>query len=435
MTTSAPPTFSPPPQTAFKSSSTASSSKQASGKHKPASAFENDGRVWLAKAIADSGLASRRAALDLVSTGRVTVNGERVSSPATRVVPFPSMLLQASQREPPASSGAPSSAPPGSSYGRKAPPGPKPDLVAVDGRALPRPAKPVYFAINKPKGYHCTSEAGAAVAVGGRRRKLVTDLLAGWLAEWRRRADKRAAAAVALRGRRGGGPSSGGKSKSAAGAVVEAPPRLFTVGRLDAATTGLILVTNDGTWAQSVAHPSSVRFREIPLFFFIAFSFVFFLPEVSRQQQQKHQNLFSLFKLPLPKNKNYKHQGLTREYVATLSRKPTRRELEAIADGCEVDGALVKPLAVYAPPAESGGDPLARNRVRVVVSEGRNHEVRKLVAAAGADVAALKRVRVGGYRLPGDLGIGGVRELKPYEAARVADKGLQSNTSADVYAV
>jgi len=168
---------------------------------------------------------------------------------------------------------------------------------------------------------------------------------------------------------------------------------------------------------------------------FYSFFLRFFSSRGFSTTTKKHQNLFSLFKLPLPKNKNYKHQGLTREYVATLSRKPTRRELEAIADGCEVDGALVKPLAVYAPPAESGGDPLARNRVRVVVSEGRNHEVRKLVAAAGADVAALKRVRVGGYRLPGDLGIGGVRELKPYEAARVADKGLQSNTSADVYAV
>ena len=147
-----------------------------------------------------------------------------------------------------------------------------------------------------------------------------------------------------------------------------------------------------------------------------------------------------LFETHLEKNSSIhkklkQKQGLTRENVATLSRKPTRKELEAIAAGCEVDGALVRPLAVYAPPAESGGDPLARNRVRVVVAEGRNHEVRRLVAAAGADVVALKRVRVGGFRLPGDLGIGGVRELKPYEAARVTDKGLQSNSSVDAYAV
>jgi len=342
------------------------------------------------------------------------------------------MLLQASQSTP--ASGSNSSGAGGDFSGsrRPAPKGLKPDLIAVDGTPLPRPAKPVYFAINKPKGYHCTSEAGAAVAVGGRRRKLVTDLLAGWLAEWRRRADKRAAAAVAMKGKRGGGP--GGKAKAAA--VVEAPPRLFTVGRLDAATTGLILVTNDGTWAQSVAHPSSVR-REIFFFanfFSVFFSFFFLFFETSKNAHPLfHSSLFR--KKKQNKYKKTPHQGLTREYVATLSRKPTRKELEAIADGCEVDGALVKPLAVYAPPAESGGDPLARNRVRVVVSEGRNHEVRKLVAAAGADVVALKRVRVGGYRLPGDLGIGGVRELKPYEAARVTDKGLQSNSSVDVYAV
>lgn len=35
------------------------------------------------------------------------------------------------------------------------------------------------------------------------------------------------------------------------------PPRLFTVGRLDVASHGLILVTNDGHWAQKVIHPSA----------------------------------------------------------------------------------------------------------------------------------------------------------------------------------
>lgn len=286
-----------PPKRAADSSS--SSEKPSSPS--PSTSFENDGKVWLAKAIADSGLASRRAALDLVSTGRVTVNGERVSSPATRVVPFPSMLLQASQKAPGSSAAAAASPFPqaGNPNNKRAAPTLKPDVVAVDGTPLPRPAKPVYFVINKPKGYHCTSEAGAAVALGGRRRKLVTDLLAGWLAEWRRRADKRAAAAVAMRGKRGGGGGGGGPySKSKATAVVEAPPRLFTVGRLDAATTGLILVTNDGAWAHSVAHPSSVRclFFSLFCFFISLFASPVFFP---RGCSKKQENSFSSFSLTL----------------------------------------------------------------------------------------------------------------------------------------
>jgi 16S rRNA U516 pseudouridylate synthase RsuA-like enzyme len=62
--------------------------------------------------------------------------------------------------------------------------------------------------------------------------------------------------------------------------------------------------------------------------------------------------------------------GLTKEYVVTCSEEPTRRQLETIAAGCEVDGAFVTPVAV-APVKESG----QKNRLRVVISEGRNREV------------------------------------------------------------
>lgn len=123
------------------------------------------------------------------------------------------------------------------------------------------------------------------------------------------------------------------------------PPRFFTVGRLDAQTTGLIFVTNDGEvldqhcicdansalagngdnartactgqWAQSVQHPSS---------------------------------------------------GLTREYIVTTTAPLTAKQLDTIAAGCEVDGAFVRPKTLSLM-AEH------RNKFRVVVSEGRNREV------------------------------------------------------------
>jgi hypothetical protein len=63
--------------------------------------------------------------------------------------------------------------------------------------------------------------------------------------------------------------------------------------------------------------------------------------------------------------------GITKEYVVTCDTEPSRKQLEVIAAGCEVEGAFVQPLAV-APVVEAGQKP----RVRVVVAEGRKHEVR-----------------------------------------------------------
>lgn len=62
-------------------------------------------------------------------------------------------------------------------------------------------------------------------------------------------------------------------------------------------------------------------------------------------------------------------------------------------------------------------------------------QVRKLVSNAGLDVMGLKRVRIGGYLLPKDLGLGQVRELKKEEVARVTDRGAQSNPYANPFAI
>ena len=281
----------------------------------------------LAKVMAAAGVASRRACETLIREGRVTVDGALVASPATLVTPATASIR----------------------------------LDGAPPLATSRPADPIYVAINKPKGYLGSADA-PGLARGrpdGRRPKLVTDLLSKWLSVWRARHT----------------PPPGSP------APPPTPPRLYTVGRLDAASTGLILVTNDGAWAQAVAHPAS---------------------------------------------------GLTKEYLVTLARPPTRADLDAIAAGSEVDGVAVRPVAVFAP-AVVAGDPLSRRRIRVVIAEGRNREVRRLAAAAGHDVVGLKRTRVGGLKLPKGLGLGGVKQLDAATAARVTDLGLQGNLMANPY--
>lgn len=93
--------------------------------------------------------------------------------------------------------------------------------ISLDGKllALQRP-KHVYFALNKPKGYICSSSADDNAQ---QTPRLAVDLLS----DWTRRQTQRDSPQASL------------------------PPRLFTVGRLDVQSTGLILVTNDGGFLYS----------------------------------------------------------------------------------------------------------------------------------------------------------------------------------------
>ncbi|KAG0453354.1 hypothetical protein HPP92_026018 [Vanilla planifolia] len=134
-------------------------------------------------------------------------------------------------------------------------------------------------------------------------------------------------------------------------------PRLFTVGRLDVATTGLIIVTNDGDFAQRISHPSS---------------------------------------------------NFTKEYIANIEGVVHRRHLISISEGT-VDGVHCVPDSVELLSAQADAP---RPRLRIVVHEGRNHEVRELIKNSGLQLHSLKRVRIGGFRLPSDLGLGKYVELK-----------------------
>jgi len=214
------------------------------------------------------------------------------------------------------------------------------DVVMVDGKVIEGGVSFVkehtYFMLNKPKGFVCSARPNSS---GG---KTVLDLFEQWREEF---------------------------TTQFPGKL---PPRLFTVGRLDVATTGLLLVTTDGDWCQRVAHPSS---------------------EVVKQ------------------------------YIVTANNKPTRAQISEMAKGTDVDGAHVVPVRVETMGADGG----PKNRILVEVVDGRNREVRILCANAGIDVKNLKRTRIGGLRMPKELPLGKYVRLQPHQVAHVLDKGLARN--------
>jgi pseudouridine synthase len=215
----------------------------------------------LSKVLAAAGVASRRTSEELIFDGKVTVNGILCNTPQTRVDPSR-------------------------------------DIIYVNGNRIPKKLPPkVYFALNKPKGYICSS--------GEKEIKSAISLFDEYLSSW----DKR----------------NPGTPK----------PRLFTVGRLDVATTGLIVVTNDGDFAQKLSHPSS---------------------------------------------------SLPKEYITTVVGDIHKRHLMAISEGTMVEGVHCVPDSVELMPKQHD---IPRARLRIVVHEGRNHEVRELVKNAGLEVSFL----------------------------------------------
>lgn len=177
------------------------------------------------------------------------------------------------------------------------------DTVTVNHKPIKKEEEKVYFLLNKPKGYLCTN------APGNRR---VIDLFKAY------------------------------------------PYRLFTVGRLDKDTEGLILVTNDGDFAQRVIHPS---------------------------------------------------HDIEKEYIAQVNEPLTEQHLKQIAKGTRVEEVFVKPILV---------EKMKSDVVKIIVSEGKKREVRCLIADAGLETVALKRVRIGNLHL-GALQVGHFRPLKPSE--------------------
>ncbi|MDP9276605.1 MAG: rRNA pseudouridine synthase [Actinomycetota bacterium] len=223
----------------------------------------------LAKFLARAGVASRRAAEQVIAEGRVSVDGEPVTDLARDV-----------------GEGAD---------------------VRVDGRAVS--AEPTEtWALNKPSGVVSTAREPG-------RRRAVTDL-------------------------------------------VDSPARLYPVGRLDADSTGLILLTNDGELANRLTHP--------------------------RYEVQK-------------------------TYRVELRRPPADRDLEQLRRGVELDDG---------PTAPARARRTAEREIEISIHEGRNRQVRRMAEAVGNEVVRLERVRLGPLEL-GELRRGEARRLSDDEVRRL----------------
>ena len=199
---------------------------------------------------------------------------------------------------------------------------PKRDRIEVDGRPLAAASAPLYLAVHKPRGF-------LSSAHDERGRRSVVSL-------------------VDARGE-----------------------RLWPAGRLDVESEGLMLLTNDGEWANRVLHP---------------------------------------------------RYGTVREYAALVSPSPTREQLGRLRAGVELDDGRARLLAARfeLPPREvepHGAEHGAWLRVRI--GEGRKREVRRLFAAVDLRVERLVRTRIGALGLMG-LHEGQWRRLRPAEVSALA---------------
>jgi len=147
--------------------------------------------------------------------------------------------------------------------------------------------------------------------------------------------------------------------------VSERPERLFHVGRLDTDTEGLILLTNDGEFAQRVAHPS---------------------------------------------------YELDKTYVAEVDGRVTKAVLRRLTDGVTLDDGPVTVSSTRLVSVQG-----ERSIIELVIHEGRNRIVRRLLDHVGHPVRRLTRTAIGPVQLQG-LGTGELRDLTLDELGVLLDK-------------
>ena len=138
--------------------------------------------------------------------------------------------------------------------------------------------------------------------------------------------------------------------------------RIYPVGRLDYDTTGAILLTNDGEFANIITHPKS---------------------------------------------------EIDKVYVAKLNGIIKGEQINKLKDGVELDGIVVKPSRVKLKKVNQEN---STSTVEIIIHEGKNHQVKRMFESVGLLVDKLKRERIGIFNLEG-LQSGEYRKLTPKEVA------------------
>ncbi len=234
-----------------------------------------DNSMRLQKFLSECGVASRRKSEELISMGKVKVNG-RVAQIGDKI-------------------------------------NPKRDTVTVSGKKIVSSKNKYYIMLHKPRGFVTTLSDEMD-------RRCVADL------------------------------------------VKDIPERIYPVGRLDKDSEGLLLMTNDGDFANAMMHP-------------------------------KHH---------VPKT-----------YRVTVRQNVTENMVDQLAVGIMIEGRKTAPADVRVLLKED-----TRTVLEIVLYEGRNREIRKMCESLGLDVIRLKRTQFGSIKL-GMLAQGKYRELTADEVHKL----------------
>lgn len=181
------------------------------------------------------------------------------------------------------------------------------DIIVVEGKLLKKPEK-LYFVLNKPEGYETTLNSP-------QKRRIVASLL-------------------------------------------KTNERVIPVGRLDMDSQGLLLMTNDGDFANKIMHP---------------------------------------------------RYSLEKEYEATVMGKMPLSKIKKLEEGVKIKTGMTYPCKIKILKQTKG-----TTRVSVTIHEGKNRQIRRMFGAVGYEVTELKRTRIGSLYL-GNLKPGKYRKLKDSE--------------------